>query len=112
MPRLPEGVLTFLFTDIEGSTRLWELYPEAMRRAHARHQAIVTHAVETRGGSIVRARGEGDSTFCVFRDPAAAVRAACAMQRDLHRERWPEGAAIRVRAALHQGEAHLSFGDY
>src|SRR5438445_7440938 len=100
---LPTGKLTFLFTDIEGSTRLWEDAPEAMKLAITRHTEIVVQSVEANGGTVVRSRGEGDSTFSVFKKPVDAVRAACGLQRALNAERWPHGASIRVQAALHTG---------
>lgn len=102
---LPSGTLTFLFTDIEGSTRLWEQHPQAMVLAHARHDEIVSGAVEAHGGTVVRSRGEGDSVFAVFADAASAVAAACDLQRGLATEPWPQATPIRVRAALHTGTA-------
>src|SRR5438093_2695050 len=77
---LPTGTVTFLFTDIEGSTRLWEQHPEAMRRALARHHTLVATAIEERGGVVVKSRGEGDSVFAVFARATDAVTAACALQ--------------------------------
>jgi class 3 adenylate cyclase len=65
--RLPTGTITFLFTDLEGSTRLWEHFPEQMRLALIRHDAIIESCVERHGGVVVRPRGEGDSRFAVFR---------------------------------------------
>jgi predicted ATPase/class 3 adenylate cyclase len=109
---LPTGTLTFLFTDIEASTRAWEQHPEAMGQAHARHGQIVLACVARHGGTLVRARGEGDSTFCVFPDAAAALAAACDFQRALGAEPWPDVTPIRVRAALHTGAAPLRDGDY
>src|SRR5947209_4135139 len=66
MAELPTGTVTVLFTDVEGSTRLWEQHPEAMRQALARHDALIETAVEQHAGLIVRPRGEGDSRFAVF----------------------------------------------
>jgi predicted ATPase/class 3 adenylate cyclase len=109
---LPAGTITFLFTDIEGSTRLWEQHPEAMKVAHARHVAIVAEFVRQHGGTLVRERGEGDSCFAVFSQATAAVAAVTAIQRALVDEPWPEEAAIRARAAMHTGEAPLREGDY
>jgi predicted ATPase/class 3 adenylate cyclase len=112
LAELPTGSLTFLFTDIEGSTRLWEDSPEAMSLALARHVEIIVENVEIYGGVVVRSRGEGDSTFSVFKDAANAVAAASAMQRALHGQKWPVGADIRVRAALHAGIGELFGRDY
>ena len=106
------GTLTFLFTDIEGSTRLWEEQPEAMGAAHARHQQIIREAVHAQDGTLVRERGEGDSTFSVFTSAPQAVAAALALQRALNAEPWPPGAALRVRAALHTGQARMSDDDF
>ena len=112
MPDLSTGILTFLFTDIVGSTRLWEEHPQAMSQAYARHGAIIADAVQRHGGVLVRSRGEGDSTFSVFTRPEDAVAAACALQIALHREQWPAEAVIRVRAALHTGEGETDGYDY
>jgi predicted ATPase/class 3 adenylate cyclase len=109
---LPTGTVTFLMTDIEGSTRLWEARPAEMSVALRRHDEIVTAAVEVHSGAIIRTKGEGDSAFAVFSSPADAAAAALTMQRSLHGEPWPEGVAIRVRAALHTGGGELREGDY
>jgi class 3 adenylate cyclase len=63
---LPHGTATFLFTDIEGSTRLWEQHPDAMRLVLARHDALAAAVIEQHGGTLVKSRGEGDSLFAVF----------------------------------------------
>src|SRR5205809_1040036 len=65
MSDLPTGTVTFLFTDIEGSTRLWEQHPEAMRAALVRHDALLTAGIQQHGGQVVKSRGEGDSLFAV-----------------------------------------------
>ena len=65
MADLPTGTVTFLFTDIEGSTRLWEQYPDGMRQAMAQHDALIEALVAQNGGTLVRPRGEGDSRFAV-----------------------------------------------
>jgi len=70
---LPSGSLTFLLTDIESSTALWEHHESAMHVALARHDALVVEAVERDGGRFLKARGEGDSTFSVFAEPATAL---------------------------------------
>jgi predicted ATPase/class 3 adenylate cyclase len=108
---LPSGTLTFLFTDIEGSTRLWEQYPGQMRVAMARHDALIESAVEQQGGQVVRPRGEGDSRFVVFKRASDALRAAVAIQHLFFVEPWAI-TPLRVRIALHSGEADLRDGDY
>src|SRR5215216_5840997 len=112
MPALPVGTVTFLFTDVEGSTRLWEQHPRAMAPALARHDALIEGTVEHHGGALVRPRGEGDSRFAVFARASDAVAAAAALQRALHEEPWPTPAPLRLRVALHTGEAELRAGDY
>ena len=104
--------MTYLFTDVEGSTRLWERDPAAMGAALARHDALIEGAVERHGGALVRPRGEGDSHFAVFARASDAVAAAVEVQRALHAEPWPTPAPLRVRMALHTGEADLMAGDY
>lgn len=112
MPRLPVGAITYFFTDVEGSTGLWERRPESMRQALARHDELVTRAVEAHQGVVVRSRGEGDSFFAVFANALDAACAAVSLQRALAAEPWPPETALRVRAALHSGEADLRDGNY
>jgi predicted ATPase/class 3 adenylate cyclase len=109
---LPTGTVTFLLTDIEGSTRLWESVPEAMEVALERHNRLLTEVIGGHGGVVVTSRGEGDSFFAVFPSVVAAVEAAGACQLRLNREAWPGGAALRVRMGLHTGEASVRDGDY
>jgi class 3 adenylate cyclase len=98
----PSGTVTLLFTDIEGSTRLWEAHPDAMREALARHDDLVREAVESVRGHVFKTVGDA---FCVvFADAADGVRAAVAVQRMLAAEEWPEPVTIRVRMGLHTGE--------
>src|SRR5256884_6690466 len=104
---LPAGTVTFLLTDIEGSTRLWEAVPEAMEVALERHNHLLTSVIEDHGGVVVTARGEGDSFFAVFPGAVAAVEAAGACQLRLAGEGWPAGAVLRVRMGLHTGEARV-----
>jgi predicted ATPase/class 3 adenylate cyclase/DNA-binding CsgD family transcriptional regulator len=112
MADLPGGTVTFLFTDVEGSAHLWEQYPAAMRLATARHDALVEAVVGSSGGVVVRPRGEGDSRFAVFARATDAVTAAAALQQALTAESWPTPTPLRVRLALHTGEADLRAGDY
>jgi predicted ATPase/class 3 adenylate cyclase len=109
---LPAGTVTFLFTDVEGSTRLWERHPGQMRAALAEHDALIEFLAERHGGQVVRPRGEGDSRFCVFARATDALAAAAAIQRALHEAPWPPETPLRVRMALHTGEAGLRDGDY
>jgi predicted ATPase/class 3 adenylate cyclase len=102
----------FLFTDVEGSTKLWEQYPEQMAQALARHDAIAAVKVTEHGGMVVKSRGEGDSLFIVFSNACHAVDAACSLQLAFSREKWPAEITLRVRMALHTGEAQLRAGDY
>ncbi len=104
--------VTFLMTDVEGSTRQWEAYPEAMQLALARHDALAAEVVESCGGRLVKSRGEGDSLFIVFASPADAVRAAGLLQMRFASEPWPEPVAIRSRMAIHAGEAEVRDSDF
>jgi predicted ATPase/class 3 adenylate cyclase len=109
---LPTGTLTFLLTDMEGSTRLWQQYHEAMRLALVRHDALIEGVVAARDGHLVRPRGEGDSRFAVFARASDAVSAACAIQLALLEEPWDLPEPVRVRIGVHTGEADLQSGDY
>jgi predicted ATPase/class 3 adenylate cyclase len=106
----PSGTVTFLFTDIEGSTGLWEAAPEAMRAALARHDEIVRGAMEGHGGYVFATGGDGfGAAFGRAHDALAAAEDA---QTALAAERWPEGAVLRVRMGLHTGEVDERGGDY
>jgi DNA-binding SARP family transcriptional activator len=109
---LPTGVVTFLLTDIENSSGLWERHPEAMAEALARHDALAGRVVAERGGELIKAKGEGDATLSVFTRASDGVRAAVDLQNALAVEEWPDGIDMRVRMALHTGEAHERDGDY
>ena len=110
MTALPTGIVTFLFTDIEGSTRLLEARPEAYRAALARHDAIVQHAVDPHGGVIFQHRGDGFSA--AFASPAEGTLAALDAQRALQAEPWDDSVQIRARMGLHTGEVSLQNGEY
>jgi predicted ATPase/class 3 adenylate cyclase len=107
---LPTGTVTFLFTDLEGSTRLWEEHPEAMKAALARHDEILREAVETQGGVVVKTTGDG--LHAAFGSAEAALSAAAAAQRALAGERWEETGPLRVRMGIHTGAGELRDGDY
>jgi class 3 adenylate cyclase len=109
---LPEGIVTFLFTDVEGSTRLWEDAPDSMMDAIRQHDETIETAAIAHNGVPVRPRGEGDSRFVVFSDPTDAVAAAAAMQLGLAEIEWETPRPVRVRASLHTGDADLQLGDY
>jgi predicted ATPase/class 3 adenylate cyclase len=108
--QLPAGTVTFLFTDIEGSTRLWESATDSMRLALERHDAIFRSAIEDNGGYVFATGGDG---FAVaFNRVGQALATAAAAQAMLGAESWPEGVALRVRMAVHTGEASEREGDY
>jgi predicted ATPase/class 3 adenylate cyclase len=109
---LPAGTVTFLLTDIEDSTRLWQQHPQQMSAVMVRHDALVESHVSQNSGLVVKPRGEGDSRFAVFSRPSAAVATARAIQHAFAIEPWSLSAPLRVRIALHTGEAELRDGDY
>lgn len=102
--------LTFLFTDIEGSTRLWEQHGDAMRAALAQHDELLRHGVEAQGGTVVKTMGDG--VLAVFDEPAFALAAATGTQRALGAAIWGDTGALRVRMAVHCGQATERDGDY
>jgi class 3 adenylate cyclase len=101
---LPTGTVTFLFTDVEGSTRLWERHPDQMRAALAEHDALIGSLTAQHDGVVVRPRGEGDSRFCVFARATDAVAAAAAIQRALHQQDWPTETPLRAPLRPARGE--------
>ena len=107
---LPTGTVTFLFTDIESSTRLWDEYPEAMQDALVRHDAILRDTIESHRGQVVKSMGDG--MVAVFGDVGDAVGAAVAAQRTLSDEPWSVTGPLRARMGLHTGEAQHRDGDY
>lgn len=110
MPDLPGGTITFLFTDIEGSTRLWEAHPDLMRIALIRHDAILRAAIEAAQGVVVKTIG--DAFMAVFSSARAGMEAAYRAQAALCQEPWPDGLALRVRMGLHTGAAEERDNDY
>ncbi len=110
MTDLPSGIVTFLFTDIEGSTRLWERDASAMWAATARHNAILSDVIAQHRGHHFKTIG--DAYLAAFAHPADAVAAAVTGQRALAAEPWTETGPIRVRMAIHRGEATPVGGDY
>ena len=110
MSRLPTGTVTFLFTDIEGSTRLWETHPDAMHSALTRHDALLRFAAEQNHGCIVKTTGDG--IHAVFATAPQALRAALDAQCALRAEPESLTGPLRVRMGLHTGSAELRDGDY
>ena len=108
---LPTGTVTFLFTDIEGSTKLWERRPNAMRIALGRHDALLRQAIENNDGVVFKTIGDG---FCAaFAAAPNALSAALAAQRALiDAEAAPDALALHVRMALHTGTAEPRDNDY
>src|SRR3954447_25340981 len=108
---LPRGTVTFLFTDIEGSTALWERDRAAMRAAVNQHLALLREVIADHDG--VAFKTVGDAVQAAFATAPAALAAAVASQRELQTATWPEATGpLRVRVALHAGMAEPVDGDY
>src|SRR5437016_3889905 len=105
----PVGTVTFLFTDVEGSTRAWEAHPAETQTALKRHDEIVAREIQAYNGALILERGEGDSVFAIFARAADAVAAAVEIQRALRAETWPAEVPMRVRMAIHTGEAGADY---
>src|ERR671919_1384413 len=110
MRALPTGTVTFLFTDIEGSTRLLEKLGSAYRAVQEEHFRLMRAAIAEGEGTEIHT--EGDAFFVVFHTAPQAVRAAVAAQRSLASHDWPHGQPLRVRMGLHTGEGILGGDDY
>ncbi|MEP6660640.1 MAG: adenylate/guanylate cyclase domain-containing protein [Acidimicrobiales bacterium] len=106
------GTVTFLLTDIVGSTQLWEQDAGAMVAAMVVHDGVIDEVVARCGGVVVRPRGEGDSRFAVFGRTSDAAAAAVGVVAGLAAARWPTPEPVRVRVGLHTGEAETRDGDY
>ncbi len=107
---IPPHAVAFLFTDIEGSTKRWEALPAAMAQALAQHDDLLRWAIEAHGGHVFKTVGDA---FCpAFTDPTAALKACLVAQRSLAAMAWGEVGAVRVRMALHTGEAEERDSDY
>ena len=105
----PNGTVTFLFTDIQGSTQLWQRYPSEMPKALARHHLLLQQAIEDHSGYIFQIIGDA---FCAaFHTARDGLLAALAAQRSLQAEPWGATGSIQVRMALHTGAAELRAGD-
>ena len=103
MASLPTGTVTFLFTDIEGSTRLLQRLGEHYAEALATHHCLLRTAVQEGQGQVVDT--QGDAVFAVFPRARDALLAAIAAQRAVQAQRWPDGIAPKVRIGLHTGES-------
>jgi predicted ATPase/class 3 adenylate cyclase len=99
---LPTGTVTFLFTDIEGSTRLLQELGDRYEAVETEHARILRQAISQGGGTEIRT--EGDSFFAVFTSPSGALRSAVTVQRALSSRPWPNGLVLRVRMGMHTGE--------
>lgn len=110
----PVGTVSFVFTDIEGSTHRWEHHPDAMRKALPRHEVLLRAAIETYDGYVFKTVGDA---FCAaFDDPRQAVHAAVEVQRTIAAEDWSSFGAgfepLHVRVGIHTGTAEMRHGDY
>ena len=112
MAELPIGTVTFFFTDIESSTKLWEKHPEAMKAALATHDLILKEAIETNHGQVIKTTGDG--VHAVFATAKDAVNASIDAQREFQTSEVSETSevSLRVRMGMHTGEAELRDGDY
>ena len=110
MAELPTGIVTFLYTDIEGSTARWEEQPRAMRAAVERHDTLLRQAIADHRGHVFRTAGDG--LCAAFAAAPDAVAAALAAQRALHAEDWGSAGPLRVRMALYTGAVEVYAGDY
>jgi predicted ATPase/class 3 adenylate cyclase/Tfp pilus assembly protein PilF len=110
LPDLPVETLAFLFTDMEGSAKLWEQQPKAMPAVLTLHEAILRRAIETNAGRIFKT--VGDACYAVFRSASEAFAAGLAIQRALYVQDWGQVEPVRVRMALHIGPAEKRNDDY
>src|ERR671920_1207043 len=110
MTGLPTGTITFLFTDVEGSTKLWERNPEAMSKALSHHDELIRNTVEAHDGFVFKT--VGDAFYAAFSTAAEAVEAALDAQKSLVSGEWEETGPLKVRIALHTGTAEERGGDY
>ncbi len=109
---LPTGTVTFLLTDVEGSTTMWQDNPAEAAAAMTRHDELVDELLAVHGGIRPTEQGEGDSLVAVFLRARDALDCAIAIQRSFVAEPWPDGAEVRVRMALHTGEAEVARSNY
>lgn len=107
---LPIGTVTFLFTDIEGSTRLLQQLGDGYPELLSEHHRLLREAVDKAGGAAFGS--EGDALFAAFASAPSALAASVAAQRALSAQQWPGGASVRVRMGLHTGEGVVRDGTY
>ena len=110
MPRLPSGIVTFLFTDLEGSTRLWESYPTDMAHDLALHDRLIREVIEAHGGYVFETAG--DAFAAAFHSAETAVAAALDGQRRLDTASWTVPGGLRARMSLHTGASDERDGNY
>jgi len=110
MVELPSGTVTFLFTDLEGSARLWDEHPEAMRTALSRHDEILREVIAAHDGHVVKTTGDG--VHAVFATAHEGVAAAVSAQRAIAEEDFGELGELRIRIGVHTGPAEVRDGDY
>lgn len=103
---------TFLMSDVESSTRLWESQPQQMRQATELLDSLIEAASRQFNGTVVKERGEGDSHFVVFSNASDAVGAAVAIQDSIGSSSWPTDPGLKLRIAVHTGEVHRREGDF
>lgn len=106
----PQGQVTFLFTDLVGSTQLWEVFPEAMHASMARHDALLRQAISSHHGRIVKTTGDG--IHAAFASPADAIYSAIEGQKRMQSEEWGETGPLLVRMGIHIGDSQFREGDY
>lgn len=109
-PEVVGALSTFLFTDIEGSTRLWEDHAAGMGAALALHDRLLRGSIEGHGGTVIKTTGDG--ILAIFADPVTGIDAAIVAQRSLRDATWTTPGPLRVRMALHAGAAETRDGDY
>lgn len=109
---LPQGVVTFVMTDIEASTRTWSRHGDVMEKALPHHDRVLSDSIARHGGYVLKHRNYGDSFFAVFDRASDAVGACLDVQQALQASSWDEGVELRVRIGIHSGEATYRDGDY
>jgi DNA-binding SARP family transcriptional activator len=109
---LPSGVVTFLLTDVEGSAALWDADPDTMAAALEFLEELIARCVERHEGRLLKDRGEGDATLSAFERASNAVACAAELQCAVAAAAWPSQLDLRLRIALHSGEAQQRDGDY
>ena len=106
----PTGTVAFLFTDVEGSTRLWDRHPEEMAVAVESHDRILRTTIENAGGYVFST--QGDAFAAALHSVGSAEQCAAAIQTAMATHEWPEATPLRTRIGLHVGEAQERDGDY